>query len=66
MTASIDTPEIPQTRDTIDKDYQLRESGSSSSAAIGRWEELDGNFILRPSIEEGPPRALGMFSLANQ
>ena len=34
-------------------------SEPSSSAAIGRWEEVEGNFVLRPSIEEGPPRALG-------
>ena len=32
---------------------------SSSTAAFGQWEEVEGNFILRPSIEDGPPRALG-------
>jgi len=25
---------------------------------MGRWEELHGNYILRPSVEDGPPRAL--------
>ncbi len=25
---------------------------------VGKWEELENNFILRPSIEHGPPRAV--------
>lgn len=46
-------------------------SASSSSAApsaateddntlrtFGNWEEMKGNFVLRPSVEQGPPRAL--------
>jgi hypothetical protein len=24
----------------------------------GRWEEVNGNFILRPKIDDGPPRAV--------
>jgi len=36
-------------------------SEPSSSAAIGKWEEVEGNFVLRPSIEDGPPRALVHF-----
>ncbi|CAB9511132.1 Protein of unknown function (DUF1350) [Seminavis robusta] len=35
-------------------------SGGSSSA-LGRWEEVEGNFVLRPSVEDGPPRALVHF-----
>lgn len=31
---------------------------SSTAAEIGKWEYLHGNFILRPNIEDGPPRAL--------
>ena len=34
-------------------------SSGSTSAAVGRWEEVEGNFVLRPSVEDGPPRALG-------
>jgi len=34
-------------------------SSSSSAAALGKWEEVEGNFILRPATEDGPPRALG-------
>lgn len=40
---------------------ELDSSQPSSSAAFGQWEEVEGNFILRPSIEDGPPRALGTF-----
>jgi len=37
--------------------------GESTQAKIdkpmmGRWEELHGNYILRPNTDEGPPRAL--------
>lgn len=28
------------------------------SSKIGKWEELEDNFILRPPIEQGPPRAV--------
>lgn len=38
------------------------DSEPSEFAAIGQWEEVEGNFILRPSIEDGPPRALGTIS----
>jgi ABC-type proline/glycine betaine transport system permease subunit len=31
---------------------------SSNRQVVGDWEELHGNFLLRPSIEAGPPRAL--------
>jgi acetyl esterase/lipase len=30
----------------------------SSSKTIGDWEEIHGNFLLRPKPDEGPPRAL--------
>ena len=35
-------------------------SGSSSSkvSLVGDWEELHGNFLLKPPVEQGPPRAL--------
>lgn len=33
-------------------------SSSSSKATFGDWEELHGNFLLRPSASQGPPRAL--------
>lgn len=51
-----DATEIP--RQTLTRSGDI--GHGSSSASIGKWEELDGNFILRPSIEDGPPRALGM------
>lgn len=25
---------------------------------MGRWEELHGNFVLKPNVDDGPPRAL--------
>jgi Protein of unknown function (DUF1350) len=31
---------------------------SKSSSTIGNWEEIHGNYLLRPKVEEGPPRAL--------
>jgi hypothetical protein len=39
---------------------EVMASGVQSPAAVGRWEEVEGNFVLRPSVEDGPPRALGM------
>ncbi|GKY94230.1 hypothetical protein MPSEU_000388800 [Mayamaea pseudoterrestris] len=30
----------------------------STRQVVGDWEELHGNFLLRPSVEAGPPRAL--------
>lgn len=30
----------------------------SSKSVFGDWEELHGNFLLRPSPSQGPPRAL--------
>jgi len=31
---------------------------TSSDRTFGNWEEMKGNFILRPSVDQGPPRAL--------
>jgi acetyl esterase/lipase len=31
---------------------------SKNLRTFDKWEELDGNFVLRPSIDQGPPRAL--------
>ena len=31
---------------------------SSNIAGFGKWEELHGNYVLRPSVADGPPRAL--------
>ena len=51
-------PEAPETsRGTSRVDSDT--SQPSSATAFGQWEEVEGNFILRPSIEDGPPRALG-------
>jgi hypothetical protein len=33
-------------------------STSSSRATIGNWEEIHGNYLLRPKVEGGPPLAL--------
>merc|ERR1719491_329335 len=35
-------------------------SGSESTKidGFGKWEELHGNYALRPSVADGPPRAL--------
>ena len=30
----------------------------TSKAVFGNWEELHGNYLLRPSASQGPPRAL--------
>lgn len=51
--------EIPPPQSAPYYEEVNKRGGSVSSTAIGKWEELDGNFILRPSIEDGPPRALG-------
>lgn len=29
-----------------------------SDLTVGNWEEIHGNFLLRPPLEDGPPRAL--------
>ena len=29
-----------------------------SKGLVGKWEELEGNYILKPSVDTGPPRAL--------
>jgi hypothetical protein len=42
---------------------EVMASGGRSPAAVGQWEEVEGNFVLRPSVEDGPPRALGMSSM---
>lgn len=31
---------------------------SSTTTSIGDWEEIHGNYLLRPKLDEGPPRAL--------
>ena len=31
---------------------------SETTRVVGNWEEMKGNFVLRPSVEQGPPRAL--------
>ena len=36
----------------------VAESTSKNNNLMGRWEELHGNYILKPSVEDGPPRAL--------
>lgn len=56
-TAEASSAEIPRRIPVAETEA----SAPSSSAAIGRWEEAEGNFILRPSIEDGPPRALVHF-----
>ena len=33
-------------------------TAASTSSVMGRWEELHGNYVLRPNVEDGPPRAL--------
>ena len=30
----------------------------ATDRVVGNWEEIKGNFVLRPSVEQGPPRAL--------
>jgi acetyl esterase/lipase len=30
----------------------------SPARTVGDWEEVHGNFLLRPNLEDGPPRAL--------
>lgn len=32
--------------------------GLATDRVVGNWEEMKGNFVLRPSVEQGPPRAL--------
>jgi acetyl esterase/lipase len=34
------------------------DSSNRMKPMMGRWEELHGNYILRPNVEESPPRAL--------
>ena len=31
---------------------------TSTDRTFGNWEEMKGNFVLRPSVDQGPPRAL--------
>ena len=33
-------------------------SSTASSTTFGNWEELHGNYVLRPCVSQGPPRAL--------
>ncbi len=58
MTATVTEPEASETPRRTPR-AETESSQPSSSAAFGQWEEVEGNFILRPSIEDGPPRALG-------
>ena len=50
-----EAPEMSRGTSRVDSDT----SQPSSATAFGQWEEVEGNYILRPSIEDGPPRALG-------
>lgn len=46
------------------KDGTVNETPSFSdldTLKIGQWEEMHGNFLLRPALESGPPRALVHF-----
>jgi hypothetical protein len=40
------------------EDLVSQESKDRVVRVFGNWEELHGNFLLRPPIETGPPRAL--------
>ncbi len=31
---------------------------ATTTTTIGNWEEIHGNYLLRPKLDEGPPRAL--------
>ena len=33
-------------------------TSSTTTSTIGNWEEIHGNYLLRPKLDEGPPRAL--------
>lgn len=33
-------------------------AATSTNFLMGRWEELHENYVLRPNVEDGPPRAL--------
>jgi len=43
---------------TTPADIGTSSSGPISKRTVGDWEELHGNFLLRPKIDDGPPRAL--------
>jgi hypothetical protein len=36
----------------------VKSTETASVTTIGNWEEVHGNYLLRPQLDEGPPRAL--------
>jgi acetyl esterase/lipase len=40
------------------KSFVSNNSRSSNHVLSDRWEELEGNYVIRPNVEDGPPRAL--------
>lgn len=41
-----------------DDTYYEPKGSSDTVGTFGDWEELHGNYLLRPSVSQGPPRAL--------
>jgi acetyl esterase/lipase len=35
-----------------------KSNSNSNFNLVGRWENLHGNYVLKPNVEDGPPRAL--------
>jgi Protein of unknown function (DUF1350) len=63
--ATVDTTDSTSTsrsfqemEDSNEDDDDDDDTADADVRTFGNWEEVEGNFMLRPSIEIGPPRAL--------
>jgi len=57
-TSAANTDDTAETASSNNRREPQQQQQQQRRRTVGNWEEMHGNFLLRPRVEDGPPRAL--------